>query len=451
MAQHAAHAALQSADLTALGARIRDVRRQRGLTQEALAGADISAAYVSRIEAGQRRPDLAVAQTLADRLDVSIEFLATGIEPADAREAQLALRYAELALRSGESAEALRQLKSLREGAGLGADQLWELAYLLGQAHEAQGDLESAILHLEESLTTAVGTDALKVVIALCRCYREAGDLARSIQVAESGRQRAAAEHLLGVDDEIRLTLTLVSAYFERGDVVYAAQLCQQTISRAEEQHSPSARASAYWNASIIAQERGDYRDALDMAGRALALLSEGDDQRGLARLKLQYGAILLEQDQPDIDDAVEQLLAARDDLVAIGAGAVDVARCDVALAQAFFLRGDIDQAVDRASRTLESVGDSAPFITAECLVLLGRNAVGAGDTASAVGYFGRAAAALTAAQADREVAQLWYQLGELFVVSGDDAGARDAFRRAGASMGLRSPSNATTISERVT
>ncbi|WP_414690010.1 helix-turn-helix domain-containing protein, partial [Nocardioides sp.] len=44
-------------DPGALGARLRSARLRAGLTQSQVAGSDLSTAYVSRIEAGQRRPD----------------------------------------------------------------------------------------------------------------------------------------------------------------------------------------------------------------------------------------------------------------------------------------------------------------------------------------------------------------------------------------------------------
>ena len=97
----APEAHLASVDLAKLGQRVRATRVARGMTQEALAGSEISGAYVSRIEAGQRRPEPRVAQLLAERLGTTIDYLVTGVEPQYAEEVRLALRYAELALNSG--------------------------------------------------------------------------------------------------------------------------------------------------------------------------------------------------------------------------------------------------------------------------------------------------------------------------------------------------------------
>jgi transcriptional regulator with XRE-family HTH domain len=428
---------LAVANLSDLGQRLRTCRRASGLTQDDVAGSDISPTYVSRIEAGQRRPDLRVARLIAERLGTSIEFLASGVEPADADEARLALRYAELALRSGEAGDAVAQLTALRDsGAELGPlrdDATW----LLGQALEMSGRLDEAAVLLETLVRSEGSPRALQAAIALCRCYREAGDLARSIDVGERARARAEELGLAGTDDEIRLAVTLVAAYYERGDVVYAAQLCQQALDRAEGVASVAGRAAAYWNGSVIAADRGRQAEAVVLAERALALLADTDDSRALARLRVQLGAVLLGQDPPDCESAERHLTQAREAL-ALAASPVEVARCDVALADAALLSGDPATAELRAQAALAAAQSLAPFLVAEAQAVLGRVALAHGDSGQAQTRFRQAVAALTGVAADRDAAQLWYQLGELLAATGDDRGARDAFRSAGASVGLR-------------
>ncbi len=58
------------------GKRVREVRRQRGLTQTDLAQkAQISRGYLAQIEAGQRRISLHMACNIAESLGVSLEEL----------------------------------------------------------------------------------------------------------------------------------------------------------------------------------------------------------------------------------------------------------------------------------------------------------------------------------------------------------------------------------------
>ena len=59
-----------------LGARIREIRKRHGLSQEALAAkAGLSVSYISMLERGQRTPPLDTLESLAKALSVSATSL----------------------------------------------------------------------------------------------------------------------------------------------------------------------------------------------------------------------------------------------------------------------------------------------------------------------------------------------------------------------------------------
>jgi len=60
------------------GKRISDRRHELGLTQREIATKSVSYAYVSRIEAGTRSPSWAALLELAEKLDSTALYLATG-------------------------------------------------------------------------------------------------------------------------------------------------------------------------------------------------------------------------------------------------------------------------------------------------------------------------------------------------------------------------------------
>lgn len=67
-----------------IGQRIRDIRKQRGYTQEALAeAADLSASYVSHIELGAKSASLAAILQIAKALDTSLDQLLYGNQGND--------------------------------------------------------------------------------------------------------------------------------------------------------------------------------------------------------------------------------------------------------------------------------------------------------------------------------------------------------------------------------
>lgn len=70
-------------DGVAVGKRLRKARQEASLSQRELAFAGCSAAYISRIERGERVPSLQVLRELAARCDVSETYLAWGREELD--------------------------------------------------------------------------------------------------------------------------------------------------------------------------------------------------------------------------------------------------------------------------------------------------------------------------------------------------------------------------------
>lgn len=89
---------LDEADQAALGKRICHARIARGLTQAQLAEpAEVSAAYLSRIEDGQRRPSMEVLVAIAERMHVRPRDLLLGVPDAGDGERALAAYLADRA------------------------------------------------------------------------------------------------------------------------------------------------------------------------------------------------------------------------------------------------------------------------------------------------------------------------------------------------------------------
>ena len=66
-------------DPAAVGLRLKDARVAAGLSQRQLSFQGCSAAYISRLEAGDRVPSLQLLRKLAAKLNADEEFLATGV------------------------------------------------------------------------------------------------------------------------------------------------------------------------------------------------------------------------------------------------------------------------------------------------------------------------------------------------------------------------------------
>ena len=437
---HASNAELLHAvELTALGSRVRAARVAKGWTQADLAGTEISVGYVSRIESGSRRPNLAVLTSLASRLGTPIEQLLQGVTSSQYDEIRLGLDYAELALESGEAVDAERQARQ-----HLGLAEMASLAalahrgrYLLARSLEALGDLDGAIIELERLTRATSGLLLISSGIALCRCYRETGDLALAIEVGERIEEEIAETGLDATDEAVKLSLTIAVAYIERGDLHRAHRICTAAVERAEGLSSPEARAGAYWNSSIVMSQRGEIEGALPLASRALALLGEGRDARNLARLRVQLGQLQLQADPPEVDRALDQLSIARDELASSSASEVDRAHNEVTIAQAHLMSGDPRTALEAAELAEAMAGPRAYQVRAHAIVVRGQAFAAMGRADDAREAYLDAVHALSGAGADRSAAQLWFELADLLEEAGDLDGAREAYRSAAATSGL--------------
>ncbi|MEZ0580329.1 helix-turn-helix domain-containing protein [Nocardioides sp. MH1] len=444
---HASNAELlRTVDLAVLGARLRAARLAKDWTQTDLAGEAISVGYVSRIESGTRRPNLRVLTDLASRLEIPVQQLLQGVTAQQYDEVRLGLDYAELALENGEAVDAERQAReqlAVAEAATLN-DLADRARYLLARSLESLGDLDGAIDELETLVGSAAGPALISAGIALVRCYKETGDLALAIEVGERLEVRIRAAGLDQCDEGVLFAVNLAGAYIRRGDLHKAARICADAVRRADELSSPRARAGAYWNASLVHAQRGDVSTAAPMASRALALLTEGSDSRNLARLRALLGELQLQMDPPAIDDALMHLSRARAEMVSSSASEVDIAGADIRIAQSYVLAGDADRALETLAFVEESVGGRAPGARAEALVVRGQAYAALGSPDRAHRSYVEAMHVLTAAGADRSVAQLWFELADLLEDAGDLDGARQAYRSAAATSGL-TPRRAVT------
>lgn len=416
-----------------IGDRIRRRRRELGLHQQALAGDGVTASYVSFIEAGKRQPSDRTVRHIANRLGVSPEYLLTGQDPQSAANQDLEVRFAELALANGDAADAERRFRSLLAN-GLGEPTLDRARWGLASSLESLGRLEEAIAAYEElrlaALSDPAGPSLLRSVTALSRCYREAGDLDRAVNVADAAADRMSALGLESSDLAVDMLCTVAFAHQERGDIVRAKQLLARVRRLADDLGTPRARGAAYWNASVLAGEIGATGEAVALAERALALFGEGDDDRNLSRLRNAYATLLMRHDPAKADQALDLLAQARDALIRTGSS-VDVAYCETEIARALVLTGDPEAAVEHAVAALDRLGADSRLEAPRARLALAYALAAAGHHDQAVEEYRGAAEVMEALGARRQAALAHAELGQALAAAGDTAGALAAAQRA--------------------
>src|SRR3954467_6887487 len=132
-----------------IGQRLRRLRHERGLSQRELSSPGVSYAYISRIEAGARRPSVKALRMLARKLGVTAGYLETGSEIGATEARELRLADLELRLRldgdtaTGEPQGILADAESHADG---GTAVRARIA--LGLAADTRGKHGEAIEHL---------------------------------------------------------------------------------------------------------------------------------------------------------------------------------------------------------------------------------------------------------------------------------------------------------------
>ncbi|WP_030269569.1 helix-turn-helix domain-containing protein [Streptomyces sp. NRRL B-24484] len=431
------------ADNQELGNRIRQLRRAAKLSQADLAGDDLSPSYVSLLEAGKRVPTTKVVEQLAERLGCDPKALLGLMPRARTEDIEVELRYAEIMLRNGDSEGALRAYEKVSaEASDAGQDDIAAQAELgTAQALELCGRLEEAVVRYERlhagGRPARQGAGRLTVVVALCRCYRELGDLAHAVDLAETTLNEVQRLGLLPTVTGMELLSTLVGLHSERGDLHRASYLASLGLEQARQVEDPKALGAVYWNASLAAHRSGDSENALMLVQRALAIYAEGENERAVARLRNAYATVLLQRDEPDVEAARDLLRRSADTLVREGSS-IDLAYCETAMARAELLAGDPAAAAEHARRALELLGPGHRLETARTLLVLAAALQEQGDEAGARESCERGALMLEASGADRQAAFAWAELAEILDRAGESERAVHAYQQGMRCLGRR-------------
>jgi transcriptional regulator with XRE-family HTH domain len=423
--------------------RLRRLRTARGLTQRQLAGEGLSVSYVSLLEAGRRSPTPETVQALASTLGCTPAELLGEQDSPVARPAALNVRFAQLALESGNLDQAGEHLDAVLALPDL--DPLDRTEALIGQARmlQAQGRLREAAAAYEQLVQDAIDSPrylaSLDVVIRWCRCLYELGELGRVVEIGTGAMRELDRLAAWQSEVAVQLLATVAAAHFELGEVPQAERLLREGLARAEQLRSPKARASVLWNASHLASEDGRHREALELAEEALTYFRQAGDRRAVARLLSQYGYLLLRQDPPRVAEATGTLEESLAILTEAGFG-YERGYVLTELSRASLLRGDARRALDEAERAVAELGSEAALERARAETALAAALAASGERARAAEVFDRAASTLGQLNASRHAARAWVELGNMLDEAGDSAGAVRAFRQATASLHLTPP-----------
>lgn len=270
-----------------LGRRLRAARKAAGLTQAHVAGGEVTAAYVSRIEGGHRRPDALLLERMAARAGITVHELLTGAASPQTRTIELRVEQAALALALGDPQAALTALETILAAVTSLRDPSLEAMALRVRADalRAFGDPEAAIDALEQVVASR-GRDLnmLQALTSLCWCHCDRGDGRRAIATAAYAERLVADLEADGLAETLRLRTATAQAHLLLGNIAGAQLICAALLRDAVTLQSRTATAAAYQRASAAeATARGATPAAVGLARTARTLIELDQASRAMA------------------------------------------------------------------------------------------------------------------------------------------------------------------------
>ncbi|GAC1487517.1 MAG: hypothetical protein NVS1B1_03380 [Candidatus Limnocylindrales bacterium] len=344
-----------------LGERVRAARREAGLTQGQVAGAELTKGFISQVEAGQVRPSIRSLQLIAGRLGRPLEYF-LGDEPlADSKRsafhrlaAEAALERAEwpeasahasqaldLAVRRTDQAVATRLLAAAALGAGRiedAFDRITAALELLDQAPDAAETCR--LLYLRGSAYVQA-----RQLVAACEAFEGARDLVERSEITDP-RLRA------------RISVALGTCYRRLGRPTKALEAYHQGQAIASRSSELRLAAQGLMGAAVSHYDAGELDGAVTSYERALELFERIADSRFELSVLQSLAAVHVELGELDEAQALAGGVRSRAEIM----GASDrLPIADTIRARVSLARGQAAAALalaTTAERALAAAGD---------------------------------------------------------------------------------------------
>jgi tetratricopeptide (TPR) repeat protein len=417
-----------------LGARVRDLRRARGLTQGTLAGDRFTKEYVSQIECGRTRPTPDTVTWLAEQLGVDPLYLESGVSSIEYAESRDAIELAERAIAEKDYTGAvatLTQIRRLPDAPDLHLRRLlaesWARMYL-GELREAVDFLDEARSLVEQP--PFGDADRAEVLYRLGCCRYKLTSVSSALALFSEAL--ALAEGSETPCDRLRSHILewRSRCYRRQRDWEAAREDIERALGLAEALADDETIAHVEFQASLVAERTGSWIRARAHAERAKQLYETFEDRVNVARLLNNLGGLtFLLGDTVGAAARLEQAFR-----VALDAGSEpDAAQAVSSLAQVALRTGDAATAERHARQALSLLNGRVDYLDeiGNAQLVLGRALLEQGHLEDAEALFEEAEASLGQLSSASHNAAAWMAQGDLALARGDDRGAGALFRRA--------------------
>jgi len=282
-----------------LGEKIRVARLEQKLTQEQLAGTDLTKSYISEIERGHRSPRLITLKALARRLNKPLSHFLDGV-PED-REVEAFLRLGLVRLRAGMAGSACAPLERALELAVQQGDEVLQARVELALAavdHEL-GHIQRAQRRVDRCFRVLARAGETASLVAAHSCLGRiklaSGDPDSALWAFQAAIQLAGQQP----DDPILLSslyLDLGIAQRTLGNGAAAREAFLLGLEVARSMRDQAQVAARNLELADVAAGAGRFGQTFEHAGRAQGVYETLAHQRRLAKIHEYLGELAVEE-----------------------------------------------------------------------------------------------------------------------------------------------------------
>lgn len=291
-----------SSRASALGVRLRAARREAGLTQAQVAGAELTKGFISQVESGQVRPSIRSLQVIANRLGRPLDYF-LGDEPlADSKRRAFHRLAAEAALERSDWLEAAAHATRARELAVTRPDRA-QAVRLRAAAELGAGRTEDAFELITEALAlldpAAEADETCRLLYLRGAAYVQAGQLVGACEAFERARDLLERAEITDPRLRARVAVALGTCYRRLGRPTKALESYQQGQAIASRSSELRLAAQGLMGVAVSHYDAGELDSAIASYERALALFERVADSgfelsvlQSLAAVHVELGAL---------------------------------------------------------------------------------------------------------------------------------------------------------------
>ncbi len=281
-----------------VGVKIRDLRKKLGLTQEQLAGPELTKSYVSQVELGRIHPSHKALAIIAHRLGKPLGYFVENGD--DMRTIEVLLKAVQALWNTGRLEDGML---GLQEAYMLAArtgrdDTLARIKATMGRMEMTQGNLVAALSHLEESLTMIHPDEhpiqAVEIANTLGMVAARNGSFHKAMNSFQQSLEYARRLPDHAADIRAESAQHYGDFCYSQGEWISALELYREALAGREHLISPGRQAELYGRMASTEWQIGHQDEALAAIDHALSRVSHVTQSDERATIEGDLGRVLI-------------------------------------------------------------------------------------------------------------------------------------------------------------